>query len=74
MDTETSVFPGATWTDAALLQLAHAGVPTVLVEIPLRYMHTTVETISMDVLEEAARLIAAFVDSLMPQWEELLCY
>ena len=74
VDAETSVFPEATWTDAALLQLAHAGVPTVLVEIPLRYMHTTVETISMDVLEEAARLLAAFIVNLTPQWEELLCY
>lgn len=74
VDAETSVFPGATWTDAAILQLTHAGVPTLLVEIPLKYMHTTVETVSMDVLEEAARLLVAFLSDLSPQWEELLCY
>jgi len=74
VDAKTSICPEATWTDAAQLQLAHAGVPTVLVEIPLRYMHTTVETISMDTIEEAARLISAFIAGLTPQWEELICY
>jgi len=37
-------------------------------------MHTTVETVSMDVIEESARLLAAFVTGLDAGWEELLCY
>jgi endoglucanase len=74
VDAETSVCAGPTWTDAQALQLTHAGVPTALVEIPLRYMHTTVETISMDVLEEAARLLSAFIAGLSPEWEEIICY
>jgi endoglucanase len=74
VDVQSSPTSSVEGTDASVLQLMHAGVPTVLVEIPLRYMHTTVETISMDVLEEVARLLAAFVVSLGPEWEELLCY
>lgn len=74
VDAQTSVCPHVTWTDAASLQVSRAGVPSALIEIPLRYMHTTVETLSMETLEEAARLTAAFVTGLNAQWEELLCY
>lgn len=74
VDTQTSICPHVTWTDASSLQIARAGVPTALIEIPLRYMHTTVETVSMDVLEESARLLCAFVTGLDANWEDLLCY
>lgn len=74
VDVQSAVCAHVTWTDAASLQIARAGVPTVLVEIPLKYMHTTVETVSMDVLEEAARLLAAFATGLDADWEDLLCY
>lgn len=74
IDVETEVCPGVTGTDAGVFQLTHAGVPTALVEIPLRYMHTTVETISIDVLEETARLINEFIVDLSPEWEEWLCF
>ena len=74
VDALTSPSASVTGTDAGPLQMMRAGVPTALVEIPLRYMHTTVETISMDVLEEAARLLSAFVAGLGEEWEELLCY
>lgn len=74
VDAQTSICPHATWTDASSLQVARAGVPTALIEIPLKYMHTTVETVSMEVIEEAARLLAAFVTGLGADWEDLLCY
>lgn len=74
IDAQTSICPGETGTDAAILQLVGEGVPTALVELPLKYMHTTVETISMDVPEEAARLICAFIMELGAGWEELTCY
>lgn len=74
VDAETSICPHVTWTDAGPLQVARAGVPTALIEVPLKYMHTTVETVSMDVLEESARLLAAFVTGLGADWEDLLCY
>ena len=64
IDYETSVAPRNTWTDADDIQIARAGVPTALIELPLKYMHTTVETFCADTLEEAARLLAALLAQL----------
>lgn len=51
-------------TDAAALQIAREGIPTGLVEIPLRYMHTTVETVAMKDIERAGRLLGEFAARL----------
>ena len=51
--------PRATGTDANVMQISRGGVATALVKIPLRYMHTPVETISLADLENAAALIVA---------------
>lgn len=51
--------PRATGTDANVMQISRGGVATALVKIPLRYMHTPVETISLADLENAAKLIVA---------------
>jgi endoglucanase len=51
--------PRATGTDANVMQISRGGVATALVKIPLRYMHTSVETISLGDLEDAAKLIVA---------------
>ena len=53
--------PGATGTDAWAIQLARAGVATGLVSIPLRYMHTAVETVSLEDVANVSRLLAAFI-------------
>ena len=53
--------PGGTPTDANAIQLTRAGVATGLVSIPLRYMHTAVEMLSLKDLENVAKLLAAFV-------------
>lgn len=74
VQTEISACAGDTYTDAWVLQTSRAGVPTVLMELPLRYMHTTVELISLDVLKEQARLLASFIASIGEDWEEKLCY
>jgi endoglucanase len=49
----------ATGTDANVMQISRGGVATALVKIPLRYMHTPVETLSLSDLEGAAGLIVA---------------
>jgi endoglucanase len=49
----------ATGTDADAVHLTRAGVPTALVSIPLRYMHSPVELVQLDDVYAAARLIAA---------------
>ena len=51
--------PRGTGTDANVMQISRGGVATALVKIPLRYMHTPVETISLGDLEAAAKLIVA---------------
>lgn len=49
--------PRASGTDANVMQVSRGGVATGLVTIPLRYMHSPVEVVSLADLENAARLI-----------------
>jgi putative aminopeptidase FrvX len=49
--------PRATGTDANVMQISRGGVATALVKIPLRYMHTPVEVLSLSDLENAVKLI-----------------
>jgi endoglucanase len=58
--------PAATGTDANAIQLSRTGVATALVAVALRYMHTPAEVLSLDDLENAAKLIAAFIKRLKP--------
>jgi endoglucanase len=53
-------------TDADAVALTRAGIPTSLVEVPLRYMHSPVEIIQLDDVEATARLLAAFAQRLEP--------
>jgi endoglucanase len=50
--------PDATGTDANAIQISRAGVAAALVGIPTRYMHTTVETISLRDLDNCAKMLA----------------
>jgi endoglucanase len=53
-----------THSDADALHDARAGVPTGLVSIPLRYMHSPVELVSLDDLEAVIRLVVGFARRL----------
>jgi endoglucanase len=55
-----------TGTDADAIHLSRAGVPTGLISIPCRYMHSPVEMVSVADVDAAARLIAAFARRLEP--------
>jgi putative aminopeptidase FrvX len=55
-----------TGTDADAIHLSRAGVPTGLVSVPIRYMHSPVELVSLADIDAAARLIAAFSQRLGP--------
>ena len=57
---------GHTNTDADAVYLSRAGVATGLVSIPLRYMHTPVETVQLDDVEAVVRLLVAFARRLEP--------
>lgn len=54
----------ASGTDAFGLQIAREGIPTGLVSIPLRYMHTMVETIAQKDVKRSGRLLAEFIAGL----------
>ena len=56
--------PRATGTDANVMQLNRSGVATALVQIPLRYMHTSGEVVNLADVENAIKLITAFLLSL----------
>jgi endoglucanase len=55
-----------TGTDADAIHLSRSGVPTGLVSVPSRYMHSPVEMVSLEDIDAAARLIAAFARRLEP--------
>ena len=63
-----------TATDAEVTQISRAGVPTVLIGVPLKYMHTTVEVVDEKVIAEAGRLMALFIDELARGWEAIEWY
>lgn len=69
-----AVSAGPTGTDARSIQIAGDGVPTALLEIPLRYMHTSVEMIDANIMAQAGRLLAAFLRSIEEGWEDWLCF
>jgi endoglucanase len=51
-------------TDAYALQVAREGIPTGLIGIPLRYMHTMVESIDTNDVERSGRLMGEFAARL----------
>ncbi|MGN6217429.1 MAG: M42 family metallopeptidase [Solirubrobacterales bacterium] len=53
-----------TSTDADVLQISRSGIPTGLVSIPLRYMHSPVEMVDLRDVEAAVKLLAAFASRL----------
>ena len=59
--------PRATGTDANPIQINRSGVATALVSVPNRYMHTPVEVISMEDLENASKLLAEFLVEMDPK-------
>ena len=72
--TQDEVSPGNTWTDAWEVQVAAEGVPCVVMSLPLKYMHTTVEVGSMDTMTDQARLLCETVCAMDAGWEEELCF
>jgi putative aminopeptidase FrvX len=57
---------GDTYTDADAVHLSRHGVPTGLVSIPLRYMHSPTETVDLEDIEQAVRVVTAFALRLEP--------
>jgi putative aminopeptidase FrvX len=73
---QVEVMPTHSGTDAYSMQVVAEGIPTMVIGIPLRYMHTPVEMVSLKDVHRAGHLLAAFVARLEPdfvdqiRWEE----
>ncbi|MBI3913719.1 MAG: M42 family peptidase [Chloroflexi bacterium] len=59
-----TAYAGMTGTDAWAMQIVREGIPTGLIDIPLRYMHTSVEMLSINDVERIGRLLAQFCAGL----------
>ena len=61
--------PRATGTDANAIQVNKSGAAAALVSIPNRYMHTPVEVVSLDDVDNAVRLLAATIMAMKPRMD-----
>lgn len=60
--------PTHSGTDARVLQVAAEPIPTGVVSIPLRYMHTPVEVVALGEVQRAGELLAEFAAGLLPEF------
>lgn len=68
------VLPRHSGTDAFATQVTAEGIPTMVIGIPLRYMHTPVEVVAYKDIQRAGRLIAEFIAALEPDFVEKITW
>ncbi|MBN1642801.1 MAG: M42 family metallopeptidase [Anaerolineae bacterium] len=61
---QVEVAPRGTGTDANAMQITRDGIPTALLSIPLRNMHTPIETLAVKDVVRTGRLMAQFIAGL----------
>lgn len=59
---QLEIMNGMTGTNADKIVTTRTGVPTALLSIPLRYMHSAGEVLSLDDMKSTARLLLAFIE------------
>jgi endoglucanase len=64
--------PGPSGTDGWAIQVAREGIPTGIVAIPIRSMHTPVETVAIKDVERTGRLLAEFILGLDEEFYQSL--
>jgi endoglucanase len=71
---QVEVDPGGTGTDASAMQITREGIPTALLSIPVRNMHTPIETLSVKDVVRTGRLLAHFIAGLDERFLEQLTW
>ncbi len=71
---QDDIIPGASGTDAWAIQVALEGVPTALLEVPIRSMHSPVETADIRDIERAGRLLAHFIADLDAEFLSVIAW
>ncbi len=66
--------PSYSGTDAGATQVAAEGIPTLVLGIPLRYMHTPVELVAIKDIQRAGHLLAEFISGLGPDFMEKIVW
>ncbi len=61
---QIEVVPRITGTDADRMRFTNTGVPIALVSLPIRYMHSPVETVSLDQIENVIEILTGFIKDL----------
>ena len=69
---QTEVIAGSSGTDARAIQVSRSGVPCGLLGIPVRFMHTPVETVCLRDIERTGKVLAEFIARLEPGFEDTL--
>ncbi|MBI5927978.1 MAG: M20/M25/M40 family metallo-hydrolase [Chloroflexi bacterium] len=64
----TETYTGNTGTDAWSIQVSRAGIPTALLGVPIRNMHTPVETVLLKDIDRTGRLMADFIAGLTDEF------
>ena len=59
---QTVVEPGGTGTSATALQMRLGGIPCALISIPLKYMHTPSEIVSIKDIDSTAKLLCTLLE------------
>ncbi len=61
---QNEVMPSGAGTDAFAIEISREGIPTILISVPSRYMHSPVEVVNIKDVERTGRLLAYFIASL----------
>jgi putative aminopeptidase FrvX len=70
----TEYTPRHTGTDGFATQVAAEGIPTLVMGLPLRYMHTPVEMVAVKDIQRLGRLLAEFIARLTPDFTDKITW
>ena len=71
---QIDVEPTNTGTEAWAIQITNCGIPTILLSIPIKYMHTTIELVHENDILNTGELLGKLVLLGKEEVEDCLCY